>query len=332
MPLITAERASQLLLAEEVVALPTETVYGLAGRIDSDSALKKIFATKARPLFDPLIVHVQSVEQAKELAQWDSVSLALAKNFWPGPLTIVLPKKEKVSSLITSGGSTVAMRMPDHPLFRKVLTSVEVPLAAPSANRFGHTSPTQAQHVVEEFNDQIPVVDGGECARGIESTVVEWESQDNTLKILRPGVVTQKALVEFLIALDPTITVAKKEQNNSPGFLQNHYQPTVPLLLVTGLENSSLPPEILIHLKSETGQTFREWKLHPQANVAARTLYKDLREFSKAGQAIYLIMQGHWQVDENWSGMLDRLQKASHGTIEITGSHWQLKKKNNSLH
>lgn len=331
MALLSVDEACEKLQNQDVVALPTETVYGLAGCIDSETALKKIFAVKARPFFDPLIVHVFNLEQAQNLARWDSVSIALADHFWPGPLTLVLPKKDVVSGLITSGGHTVAIRQPDHRIFQNILGRLGTPLAAPSANRFGHTSPTSAQHVIDEFQNQVDVVDGGECAQGIESTVVEWDVRDKALKILRPGMITAKVLRDFLITVDPALTVVSAQQNNAPGHLQNHYQPTVPLALIKNFNGDTLLPAVLEQLHSQMGRTFAEWKLHSQSSIAARQLYKDLRDFSKKDQAIYLVIQKSWEKDEHWQSIMDRLNKAAHLFVEWTGSQWNIQTKNNSL-
>ena len=148
------EKYTKILLNEDVVAIPTETVYGLAGSISSEKALHKIFKTKERPYFDPLIVHVSSIEQAKEyVTDWTEITEILAQNFWPGPLTFVLPKNDKVSDTITSGLNTVAIRMPNHIKTLKLIESLGTPVAAPSANPFKKTSPTTTAHVSEYFPD-----------------------------------------------------------------------------------------------------------------------------------------------------------------------------------
>jgi L-threonylcarbamoyladenylate synthase len=164
--------AVEKLINGEVVGIPTETVYGLGAVISKSDAIKKIFTTKERPFFDPLIVHVSGVEQAKELSlDWSAAADILAQEFWPGPLTLVLPKKN-VSDLITSGLQTVGVRCPDHKIALEIIEKVGEPIAAPSANRFGKTSPTCKKHVLEEFNDAVFVVDGGDCSVGIESTII----------------------------------------------------------------------------------------------------------------------------------------------------------------
>ena len=182
------EKAKNLLLAGEVVAIPTETVYGLAADISNEDAIRKVFSLKERPFFDPLIVHVASLKQAKALTtEWGPLTDFLARYFWPGPLTLILPKAESVNSLITSGLETLAIRFPNHPAAIQLITQVG-PLAAPSANKFGQTSPTEAHHVRKEFRSvDVFVVDGGPCEIGIESTVLEVGSNQDSVSILRPG-------------------------------------------------------------------------------------------------------------------------------------------------
>ena len=185
---IAIEQAIQMLKSNDVVAIPTETVYGLAGAINNESALNKIFSIKGRPFFDPLIVHVSSIEMAQSLVKdWPKAASVLYEKFWPGPLTLVLPKNDKVSDLVTAGLKTVALRMPDHVTTLKMIDELQCPVAAPSANRFGKTSPTDWQHVQEEFAGEVAVVDGGASEVGVESTIVRL--QDNNVELLRPGTI-----------------------------------------------------------------------------------------------------------------------------------------------
>ena len=226
---ISISQAVCLLKSEKTVVLPTETVYGLAGLISSSKALKSIFSIKKRPFFDPLIVHVHSLEQASNFAYFDEISRELADYFWPGPLSLVLPKKKKVSDLITSGGPTVALRSPNHPVFQKILKKLNSPLAAPSANRFGHTSPTRVEHLFGEFSNPIPVVDGGPCSLGIESTVVEMNEMEKTLKILRPGLIGPKDLKNFFKKKRKMVYVKYESQNKARGILKIIINPQVHL-------------------------------------------------------------------------------------------------------
>ena len=225
-------KARDLLLKGEVVGIPTETVYGLAGSIESEKGLRRIFSLKERPFFDPLIVHVSSFRQAASLVlEWPPLADFLARRFWPGALTIVLPKAPHVNPLITSGLDTVAIRMPDHSIARDLIDILGHPLAAPSANKFGRTSPSQASHVRDEFaNDNLFVIDGGECQIGVESTVIAFQSgDDNTeVQILRPGGITQTMLEHALERWGKPTTVRRAASEASPGHLKHHYMPKLP--------------------------------------------------------------------------------------------------------
>lgn len=224
------ERAAALLRRGEVVALPTETVYGLAGDGFNPLALAKIFEIKQRPFFDPLILHVLNAEAAWELASSvpDGARL-LAARFWPGPLTLVLPKKSKVPDLATSGLPSVAVRVPSHPLSRAVLEAFGGPLAAPSANRFGRISPTTAEAVRKELGDAVPLIlDGGACRIGLESTIVDC---GGTMPlILRAGGVPIEEIEKVVGAVDHATPVSEKPL--APGHLEHHYAPQKPLRLV----------------------------------------------------------------------------------------------------
>lgn len=224
---------AELLRSGEIVALPTETVYGLACLALNEDAVSKVFTAKKRPLCDPLIVHVEDVSQAREVCQPDERTLTLAEAFWPGPLTIVLPKKDCVPDVVTSGLATVAVRSPSHPVFREILRLVGAPLAAPSANLFGKVSPTRAEHVMESFGqDHPPVLDGGPTEVGIESTVLDLT--EPRLKILRPGPITREDLVGVIggeqVTYDSSVNPSGKDRPSSPGLIPHHYQPDSPLM------------------------------------------------------------------------------------------------------
>jgi L-threonylcarbamoyladenylate synthase len=249
------QEAARLIQAGLVVGMPTETVYGLAGDALNETALTRIFSTKERPTFDPLIVHItlellegpekdSSLLQRLEdlgLIKKDALS-DLAKNtvetlgsqFWPGPLTLVLPRGEKVPDLVSSGLPTVALRVPAHPVAQALINAAGVPLAAPSANRFGRISPTNAQAVDQELGDRIPyILDGGECDIGVESTVVSvTETGEPTL--LRPGGVPKEAISEALgtECISPIQAPAPSAPLLAPGMLLSHYAPRKPLTLL----------------------------------------------------------------------------------------------------
>lgn len=233
------EQAGTLLQAGEIVAVPTETVYGLAANAFCESAVRRIFSAKGRPFIDPLIVHVHSLEQAGTLADISHPFVKkLADAFWPGPLTLVLPKKECVPEIVTAGEPTVALRMPSHPLMRKILQSAGTPLAAPSANPFGYVSPTRAQHVQDSLGERIEwILDGGECACGVESTIVLVADAP---RLLRPGVITREDLEKTLgvpvVAAKGHLEKLADEADSAraqiaPGMLKSHYSPHVPVFL-----------------------------------------------------------------------------------------------------
>ena len=214
----------EALAAGEPVALPTETVYGLAADALSPNACAKIFEAKNRPLSDPLIVHIPSIDWLPRLTSPTPTALALAEKFWPGPLTMVLPRQPIVPDIVTAGQETVAIRMSAHPLFQEVATAFGKPLAAPSANRFGRISPTSAAHVLAELDGRISfILDGGPCTHGIESTIVHVS--DDGLRILREGPITREDLRAFAPLLDDSIAVS------APGGLKSHYAPRTPLVL-----------------------------------------------------------------------------------------------------
>lgn len=222
--------AARLLQAGELVAIPTETVYGLAGNIFNPTAIANIFALKQRPLFNPLIVHIPSAEQLPELARYvPAKARLLAEAFWPGPLTLVLPKQPTVPDLITAGKDTVAVRVPNHPVVLALLRQVGFPLAAPSANPFGSISPTRATHVAEYFGATLPLVlDGGECERGIESTIVGFEGEEPV--VYRLGSLS----VEDLEGVVGPLAIKNKKESapDAPGMLSRHYAPATPTYLV----------------------------------------------------------------------------------------------------
>lgn len=311
MPLISMEQAVAALEADDVIAMPTETVYGLAGRIDSEAALKKIFAVKARPFFDPLIVHVENVTQAKTLAQeWPKVFDVLAKAFWPGPLTLVVPKTAKVNPLITSGLETVAVRCPDHSIALQLIRNVGTPLAAPSANKFGRTSPTAASHVIEEFENQVGVLDGGPCRVGVESTVLTYKN--GKLAILRPGGVTREALAHELQRAGMKVEIETETSSNAtPGHLPHHYQPECPVILLNG---KSWSPAMLALVENQLGRRFdhvHEIIFPAEAHEAARRLYQDFRHFGKIPSSLIVIEKKHDQNRDEWEAIWDRVGRAA---------------------
>lgn len=236
------QRAATLLQAGACVALPTETVYGLAADALNPSALAQVFAIKGRPLLDPLIVHVLDHAALAEIAEPDERLASLAA-FWPGPLTVVLRRRACIPDLVTAGQATVAVRIPAHPLFREVLRLAGRPLAAPSANPFGYVSPTKAEHVRASLGERCPwIVDGGPCAHGVESTILDL-SVPGRARLLRPGPITHEALEAILGPVEVvTCRSAATVAQAAPGMLARHYSPTTPVILFA--RGASPPPAV----------------------------------------------------------------------------------------
>lgn len=229
------EEGVHLLKTGEIVAIPTETVYGLAGDAMNDSAIRKIFEAKGRPSDNPLIVHVASIEQTKLFVDTiPSTAKHLMDAFWPGALTIILPSNGRASSLVTAGLNSIGLRMPDHPAALELIRASGLGLAAPSANRSGRPSPTSAKHVADDLAGRIAgIVDGGPTGIGVESTVIDCTGDVAT--ILRPGGVTKEAIEAVIgpVALDASLS-DEAAAPRSPGMKYTHYAPTAPLFIVNG--------------------------------------------------------------------------------------------------
>jgi L-threonylcarbamoyladenylate synthase len=222
--------AAGRLRAGELVAVPTETVYGLAARADSEQAVAAIYRAKGRPDFNPLIVHLPGVEEARRLAVFDERAEALARAFWPGPLTLVLPLRPGagLAPAVTAGLPTVALRVPAHPVMRAVLAATGLPLAAPSANRSGAVSPTEAAHVAASLSDGVALIlDAGACEAGLESTIVA-PREGSGWQILRPGPIDEARLAAVLGSAPRAVADARIE---APGQLASHYAPGKPVRL-----------------------------------------------------------------------------------------------------
>lgn len=228
-------RAKHLLENDDVVGIPTETVYGLAGNALSENAILKIYSVKNRPKFDPLIAHTNSLDKVKNMVRDVPEKAAqLAEAFWPGPLTILLNKKPEVPDLLTSGLDRVAVRIPNHPLTIELLTELEFPLAAPSANPFGYVSPTSAKHVNDQLGDQIQyILDGGQCHIGLESTIVGFEGGD--VVIYRLGGTRVEAIEDVVGKV--RIQVNESSNPAAPGMLKSHYSPGRKMIIGDIAEN-----------------------------------------------------------------------------------------------
>lgn len=312
------QQAADLLLREEVVALPTETVYGLAGNIYSEKAVQKIYAAKGRPSSNPLIVHVPIGFDYWELAETvPDEAFELIRRFSPGPLTLLLPRNNKVPDQVTAGSPRVAIRMPDHPLFQQVLQLTQLPLAAPSANRYNQISPVTAAHVLSELGGRIPfILDGGKCSKGLESTILGWE--EGRPVVYRHGAVT----LEMLRPLLPEVRDKAAEEMVSlalPGNFKKHYSPETPFRLVEKLERYSLEnlsdSTVLLCFNKPVPSipAERQRVLSPGGNLeeAAARLYQYLRELDTLGASLII---GENVPDTGIGKAInDRLRKAATG-------------------
>jgi L-threonylcarbamoyladenylate synthase len=315
-------RAVELLRAGQVVALPTETVYGLAASALDEKAVAKIFQIKGRPSHNPLIVHVAGAEMARAcVGEWPGSAEKFARAFWPGPLTLVLPRAKKIPAGVTAGGDTVGVRWPAHPFMQAVIRECGFPLAAPSANLSNQVSPTNAGHVRQHLDGKIPlIVDGGQSQVGIESTVLDLTVSPP--RILRPGMIH----LESLAAAGGKVAgtewpVTGKSPLRSPGLLRKHYSPRAKLLVLkwnddTELNNlvtrhSSLAACFIVaHTKIPAGPGLANVSVIPHdAEAFARALYAELHRCDLAGAEL-IIVEAPPDLPA-WSGIADRLRRAA---------------------
>ena len=305
------EQAARLIREGELVAFPTETVYGLGGDATNERAVAKIFEAKGRPQFNPLISHVLDAGEAGRLVQWSATADKLAARFWPGPLTLVLPraKGSPIALLATAGLDTAAIRAPAHPMARELIRTAGRPIAAPSANRSGAVSPTRAEHVVESLGDRVKMIlDGGPCEVGLESTVLDLATSPPTL--LRPGGATREAIEAVIgpVALSDAIP-AGDAARRSPGQLESHYAPSRPVRLNATAVSAD---EGLLAFGPRppvgAGQTLN---LSPAADPteAAANLFAMLRALDAAGVSRIAVMP----IPETGLGLAinDRLRRAA---------------------
>lgn len=305
--------------------MPTETVYGLAASIESTAGLRRVFSLKERPFFDPLIVHVASFKQAQSLtSDWSPLADFLARLHWPGPLTLVLPKAEHVNPLITSGLETVGIRYPAHPVALKLIETLGSPVAAPSANKFGRTSPTSPDHVRSEFPDsKLLILDGGECDIGVESTVATIED-NHLVKILRPGAITKEMLQKVLKKWAHPTEVIRETSQASPGHLKHHYMPNIPLVIVPREEpltdSAELSAQVRLRIQNEIGKPAQravELHLSEDPSLAARELYSEMRRLAETGADCIFVRKREAQ-DGLWSAIWDRLNRAA--SLDLTSA------------
>lgn len=319
--------AVELLRKGDLVALPTETVYGLAANALNPIAVAKIFEAKERPRFDPLIVHLPNRDwlgRIVDVPAGDRQLIGkLADKFWPGPLTIVLPKREIVADIVMAGLDTVAVRFSAHPVFAEIVGELDEPLAAPSANRFGRVSPTTAQHVLDELGGRIPlIVDAGSTEHGIESTIVAVK--DGKIAVLRRGPIPHEQLSEFA----DIVSVTETQRISAPGQLASHYTPTTPLRLIDKAEafppqknqrvgllawSGAFPSSTSPQLETRCSDAFtavRNLSDRGDLREAAANLFRYLRELDAFG--LDLIVAERVPSRGLGAAIMDRLERASH--------------------
>lgn len=306
---VDLEQALARLAAGGVVAIPTETVYGLAADAADEAALRAIFATKGRPMSNPLIVHLPDTAAVDDwAAALDDPTRALLAAFWPGPLTVVLPAREQVSRRVTAGGDSVALRVPAHPLARELLRRFGRALCAPSANRSGYVSPTTAAHVLADYPDHdVAVLDGGTCPAGIESTIVR--PLDGVLQVLRPGAVPLAALRS---AWPGPVEVVARSEVAVPGSAPRHYAPATPVA-EAGREalQAAGPTSGVIARGAEPATAGAVVRLLPDEPEAfASALYATLRELD--GLGLERILVESLPDGEDWTALRNRLARAAH--------------------
>jgi L-threonylcarbamoyladenylate synthase len=286
-------RLAQALRRGELVAVPTETVYGLAANALDARACRKIFTVKGRPAADPLIVHIRDLRELALVAEPNAAALVLAKKFWPGPLTLVLPKKPAVPSVVSAGRPSVAVRMPSHRLFRRLLQLSGLPLAAPSANAFGYVSPTTVGHVIAGLGGKIRhILDGGPSTVGLESTIVDLRDPRRPT-LLRPGAITRQQLERALNCRVQTAAAARRPVRGAqlaPGLLARHYSPRTPVVLHARIKPSDIRADdareawlFLAKPRMLTGANVRWLDARGNLAGAGRQLFATLRALDAGG-------------------------------------------------
>jgi L-threonylcarbamoyladenylate synthase len=302
---ISLDQAAALIREGKLAAFPTETVYGLGANALDAAAVAKIFEMKGRPSSSPLIVHVSSIAMACEIVtKWPREAEELARRYWPGPLTLVLPKSPKIPDIVTAGLPTVGIRVPAHPLAVQLIDAAGVPIAAPSANRFMGLSPTTAEHVLEAFGDEVPVLDGGACPVGIESTVVSI--LDGEVTLLRPGMISLGD-IEASASGSPS-AIGDAVAHPSPGMHPRHYSPRTRLIVVPGPNH--LPDRYGAYMwRRKPGLTARSVRMPVNLEAFAHRWYSVLHELDGEGWP-WIAVEALPDKPE-WAAIRDRLARAS---------------------
>lgn len=313
--------AARLLNEGMLVGMPTETVYGLAADASNRIALQSLFAAKCRPTNHPVIVHISSDGAlSKWAADIPDIAYQLAERFWPGPLTMIFKKQKRVLYEVTGGQETVAIRIPRHKIALQLLEKFGGGIAAPSANRFGRLSPTSAADVEGEFGDEVAyVLDGGVCEVGIESTIIDLSGKQP--RILRPGMLGLEELNE-ISGLDARTRDESASAPRAPGTLKSHYSPSTPVRLVSAAQLHSVLSELKNQAKKTAVLSFtsepEDYKKHPNSawivanndpSSYARNLYSNLRKLDKLNCDLIIVEEV--PTTDSWSGIQDRLQRAS---------------------
>ncbi|MGA2543339.1 MAG: L-threonylcarbamoyladenylate synthase [Verrucomicrobiota bacterium] len=321
------ERAAALLRAGQLVALPTETVYGLAANAWDAAAVARIYEIKGRPARNPIIVHVAGLELARDcVAAWPPVAEQLARAFWPGPLTLVLPRSPRIPDSVTAGGPTVGVRWPSHPFIQAVIRACGFPLAAPSANIANQVSPTQAAHVRKAFDGKIPlIVDGGPSQVGLESTVLDLAAAPP--RLLRPGMIHAESLLAVMGEAELRLPAPDWPSGagtvlRSPGMLPKHYSPKAKLVILSWRDQADLSsqlqplsfrPEktcIIAHSQIPLSGNFGRVAVLPHdAEAFARALYAELHQCDESGAALIVVEAP--PPHEAWRAIADRLSRAA---------------------
>jgi L-threonylcarbamoyladenylate synthase len=317
-------RAAELLRAGQVVALPTETVYGLAANAWNEEAVRRIFEAKGRPPENPIIVHVADLPMARRcVSAWPPAAGKLAAAFWPGPLTLVLPRSAEIPRLVTAGGPTVGVRWPSHPFIQALIQACGFPLAAPSANRSNQLSPTTAEHVRKSLGARIPlIIDGGPSLVGIESSVLDLASTPP--RLLRPGMISAESLQAVMGEGAVEIGGAPAAVARSPGQWPRHYSPQARLAVLRWRDEADLAAQvsafglargkihIVTHHRIPLREKFGRVAVIPaEADACARALYAELHRCDEAGAELIIVEAP--PPGERWRAIADRLRRASHG-------------------
>ena len=314
-------RAATLLREGGLVAFPTETVYGLGADASNLDAVKKIFAAKGRPAEHPLIVHLADASQLERWAKTvPDAAHQLAEAFLPGPLTLIFQRSERVPDVVTGGQDTVGLRIPSHEVALNLLKAFDNGIAAPSANRFGRISPTQAAHVAEELGDSVDLIlDGGACEVGLESTILDLSS--DITKVLRPGGVRLDAIAEVLGYMPEVVTTSKVRAS---GTLESHYAPTTPSFLVSAQQVDNLARTAskdtgFVSQRLKPAWVKGEWQALPaEAKAYGQALYTALRELDEAGlERIYVEAVPD---SPEWLAVRDRLRRATTDRVEVSAA------------